>query len=130
MVFFLKKLRISVRPFCGATDTLFWNSGDICLGFKVRVDLFACMLHYLHAMDFSDSPLVQHLLTCWWTGYCRGILIHVLAHIKTLVGLEPGIDHAVASVWQGWWVSLQLKCSHKCVNSFYRKDQIVLVAVS
>ena len=35
------------------------------LGFKARVDLLACVHHYLCAMVSSDSPLVQHLLTSW-----------------------------------------------------------------
>ena len=32
------------------------------LDLKTRVGPLTCMLHCLHAMDYSESPLVQHLL--------------------------------------------------------------------
>ena len=36
------------------------------LGFKVRMDLLAYVIHWLYATESSDSPLVQHLLTSSW----------------------------------------------------------------
>ena len=45
------------------------------LGLKTRVDQLFYVICGLHAMDYSDSPLVQHLLTSW------AFLIHVLVHI-------------------------------------------------
>ena len=54
------------------------------LGFKARVDPLACRLHHLYAIDSSDWPLVQHLLTWWLSSFS----IHSLTHIKVLVGFE------------------------------------------
>ena len=39
------------------------------LAFKGRVKTPACMLPYLHTTDFSDSPLVWHLLTVWRSAW-------------------------------------------------------------
>ena len=46
------------HPFCGATDTPFWISGDIHPGFETQGGSLTCMLHDLHVMDSSDSPMV------------------------------------------------------------------------
>ena len=46
----------------GPLISLFWASGDVCLGFKARVDpSFAC---YFTSLPDSSS-LVQHLLASW-----------------------------------------------------------------
>ena len=55
------------------TSVLLWEHWYPCFGllvldFKVTVDPLACMLCRLCAMDSSDSPLVQHLLTSWQPG--------------------------------------------------------------
>ena len=57
----------------GVHQSFLW--GNLCpcigllvtspLGFKARVDTFACMLCCLCAMESSDSHLVWHLLTSW-----------------------------------------------------------------
>ena len=53
---------------------LFWTSGDIWVC-KARVDPLVWLICRLHAMDSSDSPLVQHLLTSYGGGlhpyHCR-----------------------------------------------------------
>ena len=36
------------------------------LRFKARVYPLTCMIQCLRTLDSTDSPLVQHLLTCWW----------------------------------------------------------------
>ena len=36
---------------------------EFSLDFKARVDSFTWMIHWLHAMESSDSPLGRHLLT-------------------------------------------------------------------
>ena len=61
---FLKKILEDTSPFCGATDAPgFEMSGDIGPGFQSQGGSFTCVFCYLHAMDSSHSPLVQHLLT-------------------------------------------------------------------
>ena len=50
-------------PFVGPLIPLFWTSGDVCPVFQSQGGSLACRLCCLHAMDSSDSPLVQHLLT-------------------------------------------------------------------
>ena len=45
--------------------TLVWSSGDVSLGFQSCGGYLSCVLCCLCAMDTSDSPLVQHLLTSW-----------------------------------------------------------------
>ena len=52
-----------IIPFCFATDTLLWTSGNICPGFQNQGGSLACVLYRLRAMDSSDSPLMRHLLT-------------------------------------------------------------------
>ena len=77
--YILKKEGIS--PFCGATDIpVFGLLATSVLGFKARVDTFACLLCCLHTMDSSDSPLVQHLLTSWWLVWQPSCFIYVLAY--------------------------------------------------
>ena len=57
------------------------------LGFKA----FASVLTHLPAMDSSNSAVVRHLLIgCSWQSSLI-FLIHILAHVQPLVGLEPGI---------------------------------------
>ena len=59
------------------------------LGFKARVDFLACMLHYLCAIESSDSPLVQQLLTSWqpaWQPRCS------YQHICEQTRLKTGIN--------------------------------------
>ena len=59
------------------------------LGFKVRVDHLAYMLHHLHAAESSDSPLMW---TCWPLGDQNGsqtIPIQVLVN-KHWWGSSPG----------------------------------------
>ena len=45
---------------------LFWTFGDVCPGLQSQGGTFTCMLRLLHAMAFSDSPVVRDLLTSWW----------------------------------------------------------------
>ena len=56
--------------FCGTTDTPFldfwWHLPWVS---KPGLDPLTCILHCLHAMESSDSPLVWHLLTSWWPGW-------------------------------------------------------------
>ena len=62
----------SWRTPAGPLTPLFWTSGDVCPGFlsiQTRVDSLIRVLHRLHAMDSSDSPLVQHLLTSLWPAW-------------------------------------------------------------
>ena len=40
------------------------------------LDPLTCILHCLHAMGSSDSPLVWHLLTSWWPGWQRSCSWH------------------------------------------------------
>ena len=47
-----------IRPYCGVTDTSVWDFWW-CLPWGSKQGLILC----LRANDFSDSPLVRHLLT-------------------------------------------------------------------
>ena len=66
------------------------------LGFKTRVDSFACMLCHLCAIGSSDTPLVWHLLTSWYPAWW---LSYFDPHtcIQVLVGLESRIERVAAS---------------------------------
>ena len=80
------------KSFCGATDTPvsdFWCRLS-------WLSMQGCVLCHLHVMDSSDSPLVQHLLTFWWSAWQ---LSHFYPHtgIQALVGLDFVIEHANAS---------------------------------
>ena len=44
--------------------SLFWSSGDVWPMFQCQRGSLTCVLCHLHAMDSSDSLLVQHLLAC------------------------------------------------------------------
>ena len=44
---YLKKVLEDISIFVGPLIPLFWTSGDIYLGLKVRVDSIACMLWHL-----------------------------------------------------------------------------------
>ena len=55
-----------INAFVGPLIPLYWTSGDVCPGFQSQDVSIACMLSHLHAMDSSDSPLVQPLLTSSW----------------------------------------------------------------
>ena len=52
-----------ISPFCGATDA------PVFYCRLPRVGPLACMCPRLRAMDCSDSPLVQHLLTSWRSAW-------------------------------------------------------------
>ena len=62
------------------------------LGFKAKVDPLVCVLHHLHAMDSSVSPLVRHLLTSSRLAWQPSLIdTQSYTHNQTLVGLEPKI---------------------------------------
>ena len=52
--------------------------GTSALGFRARVDLFACMFWHMHPIDSSDSPLVRHLLTSCRSAWQPSCFIHVV----------------------------------------------------
>ena len=49
------------------TDYPFWTSSDVCPWFQSKVYSLTNMLPHLCAMDSSDSPLVQHVVTSLWS---------------------------------------------------------------
>ena len=49
----------------GRVTSLLWTFYGICPGFQSQRGSLTCVLHRLRAIDSSDSPLVQHLLTTW-----------------------------------------------------------------
>ena len=53
-----------VRPLI----TLFQSSGNIYPVFQSQGGFLTCMLHRLSLMESSDSSLVRHLQTCWWSA--------------------------------------------------------------
>ena len=86
--FFFKKWSTSVL-FCGATDTpvfdFWWHLPWVSKGGSV-----GCMFCHLYAMDSSDSPLVQHLLSSWWHHGSQALLIHV--HTGTGTSIVWSVD--------------------------------------
>ena len=52
------------------------------LGFKAIVNSLICILCCLCTTDSSDSPMVRHLLTSWWSVWQRSHFIHLLAYNK------------------------------------------------
>ena len=70
---FLKEHLEDISPFCGATDTHILNFWWHLPWVSKQGESPWFVLHHLHAMDSSDSPLVQHLLTSWqpaWQPSC------------------------------------------------------------
>ena len=71
-------------------QSLLWNQWYLCygllvtfaLGFKSRVDTLACMLCCPCAMDSSESLLVQHLLTSWWSVWRPSCFPSTYLHTK------------------------------------------------
>ena len=59
---FVHKSLNYISPSVEVLIPLLWTSGDVCPRFQSQGGSLACILHHLHAMVFSDSPLVQHLL--------------------------------------------------------------------
>ena len=57
------------------------------LGFKTKVDSLTYMLCCLYTTDFSDSPLVRHLLTSLAASMAAE-LFHPDSCVHALVGLE------------------------------------------
>ena len=69
----------------------FWTSGDVCPEFQNQGGSLACLLYHLHAMDSTDSPLVQHLLTSWLPISQQNLFdLCSCTHIQVFVGIEPG----------------------------------------
>ena len=55
---FLRKNLEDIILFVGPLIPLFWISGDIHPGFQSQGGSLTCILHDLHVMGSSDSPLV------------------------------------------------------------------------
>ena len=98
-------------PFIGGHKSFLWGHWCPCFGllvtsvpgFKARVGLLICLLHYLPATHSSDSPLVWHLLMSWqlsmaWQPSCFQSMY--LYKYKHRVGLEFWIKIPLPySVW-------------------------------
>ena len=69
---FLKKME-DINPFYEASDT---HILDFWWYPRCQGGSLVCLLHYLHVMDYSDSPLVRHLLTSWRPAWQRSRLIN------------------------------------------------------
>ena len=77
--FFLKKFLEDISPFRGATDTLFWTSGDISPGFQSQGGYPFCMLSRL-----CDPQIHLWCDTCWLyrdQNGSKAFLIHLPADI-------------------------------------------------
>ena len=87
--FFLYLFKIILVDIC----PFLWGHCYPCFGllvissldFKARVDSFTSMLHCLCAMDFTESSLVQHLLTSWQQALSYS---NPRSCAQALVGLE------------------------------------------
>ena len=66
---------------------LFWTSDDVCQGFKARVDSITSLVYHFCATDYSDSPLVRHLMTSWHPAWQQSNFNSVTC-VQALVGLE------------------------------------------
>ena len=90
--------------FLGTVIALFWISGDICPAFQSQGGSLTCVLPCLHAMDYSYSPLVQHLLT-FGQPFRQTFLIHVTVHYWTSLGGTQTRDRCAA---QYAWITLNI----------------------
>ena len=90
----------------GQLIPLFCTSGDICPRFQRKGGSIVWMLCCLHAMDSTNSPLVQSLLTSWWSAWQLSLfLIHVLVHFYIAqVDLQLSL------------ISLEIKLREICLN--------------
>ena len=92
VIFFFKVLE-DLGAFSGATDTLFWTSGDVCLGFQSQGGSLFCMLSCL--CDCQIHLWCDTCWLCWGQHGCWVFLIHVLADMSNKhwwrfgLGLEP-----------------------------------------
>ena len=106
----------------------FWGHWYFCfgllvlstLGFKVRVDPFLAVF-FTHMKWIPQIHLwVQHLLIFWQPALQLALLTHILAHLsKTLVGLEPMIEHAAKLFATVWTTNVRLD---KLQNKFWKKE--------
>ena len=99
--------------FQGLLIPLYWTSGDTFPGFQSQGGSITCMFSCLHAMDFSDLPLVQHLLTSYWPVWqpslfspadmstnILGSPIHDLAWICIfLIACEDSFSHSFCNTF-------------------------------
>ena len=53
----------------GTTDTPILDFWWCLPGFQSQAGPVSCVISCLHAMDSSDSPLVQYLLISWWSAW-------------------------------------------------------------
>ena len=90
--------------FLGPLIAPFWISGDICPGFQSQGGSLTCVLPCLHAMDYSYSPLVQHLLT-FGQHFRQNFLIHVIVHFCTSIAGTQTRDRCAA---QCAWITLNI----------------------
>ena len=83
--------------FKGPMIPLFWTDGDICPGFQSQGGSLTFMLHHLHHLHSSDSPLVRHMLTSWQLVCQPSDLIHsILVNMCSGIGGTRTQDHTVA----------------------------------
>ena len=90
---FLKKCLEDISPFCEATETLILDF-RCCLPCVSKPQWIphVCRLHSLYALESSDSPLVQHLLTSWWQTW--------------------QLSHSNPRIWQGLSLGYIIRLPH------------------
>ena len=67
----------------GPLIPLFWASGDVCPRFQSQGGSLVCVLSCQHAMESSDWPLVQHLLTSGRTKMIFSWCVKILTSLST-----------------------------------------------
>ena len=93
--------------FCEAIDAYVL---DAALGFKARVDSFACVLPWLFATDSSESPLVPRLLTSWQQALqpsifdphacISGTQLRICAYLHKMFNISPLV--CLRIFWRSW----------------------------
>ena len=65
----------------------------MCPGYQSQSGSLACMLYYVQWIPSGATP--AYFLPA--SKVVKPFLIHILAHVQALVGLEPRMDSAIAS---------------------------------
>ena len=105
--------RTSVEPLI----LLCWTSGNVCLGFKARMDPFdlcasspACngFLIFTSGVTPTDLLTARMAAKSFWSTY-------LYMHFEALLGLEPGIEWTDRRAFHSWLLdAFELKHYHHC----------------
>ena len=101
-----------------------WGRGAYLLGSRDRFNIFnfrsfvTCVLHHLHTMDPSDSPLVPPLVTFWWPVWQWSLFDPCsYACVQALVALGSSMRHSLCRCATEWAMPARL---FMCCSNVFR----------